>query len=105
MASTTPKRSAQDEIPVTSKRFKTDTGAEPVKKSCILCCVTNTTFPAVSGNCKGRHTNDVCKLCWTKYINVKLFANPSGATKCVQCPVEIPYDYVRKITGDKNYTQ
>ncbi|KAK5118191.1 hypothetical protein LTR85_008171 [Meristemomyces frigidus] len=111
MAFTTPaKRSASEESSFASKRAKIEkqggsaaSATDDKKKKCIICGGTDTTFPMVSLDCKGSHANDVCKLCWTKYINVKLFASPDGGTKCVQCPAQVPYAYIRKITGDKNY--
>ncbi|KAK6392968.1 hypothetical protein LTR65_003052 [Meristemomyces frigidus] len=103
------KRSAPDETTITSKRAKIQTeGGLAIytainEKACILCCETKTTFPRVSANCKRSHKNDVCNLCWTKYINAKLFANPSGAATCVQCPAQVSYDHIRKITGLTKY--
>ena len=116
MAKATLKRAASDEPIITGKRTKIDdkstsngnvTARTTSKKACEVCGETGTTFSALPAACQGLHPNDICRLCYTKYINTKIMADVTGAGQYPHsnCNASISHADIRRIIGRKNCQQ
>lgn len=95
------KRSASPQIDHSSKRSKPN-------KSCITCCESDVRFPALAKAClrtrAGKHSNDMCKFCWSKYIKINYDGNEHGTIACAHenCTAFISWEDISKIMGKRS---
>ncbi|KAK5165599.1 uncharacterized protein LTR77_009128 [Saxophila tyrrhenica] len=84
------------------------TSSKPLKrkaasgKSCIICYETGTSFPATSANCNFAHRNDVCALCWRRYVKIEVLDHAQEQVRCTQwdiCGAHITHGDLKRIAS------